>query len=206
MIIGLAAAFVLARQCAPAVAPETLLSVVQVESHFDPLAIGLNGKDGAVIASNSRAEAAAKATALIAAGRNIDLGIAQINSRNLAWLGLGVDQAFDPCTNLAAAARILRRDYDRSDAKHSGAQAAIRTTLSLYNTGRQDRGFTNGYVAKVVKAAGHIVPALAAEPEAALLGARPSSPAAASWDVFGQADRSPAAFVISASSISGDPP
>ena len=43
MAISLAAALAIASHCSPTVAPETLLSVVAVESRFDPLAIGVNG-------------------------------------------------------------------------------------------------------------------------------------------------------------------
>src|SRR5262245_40075758 len=116
MAISLAAALALATQCAPTVAPETLLSVVQVESRFEPLAIGVNGAPRVVVSPTSVDDAVAMAGALIAAGRNIDLGLAQINSKNLPWLGLSLAEVFDPCTNLRAAARILQDGYARSDA------------------------------------------------------------------------------------------
>ncbi|MGH7031530.1 MAG: transglycosylase SLT domain-containing protein, partial [Stellaceae bacterium] len=44
---------------------------------------------------------------LIAAGHSVDLGAWQINSRNLSLLGVGVADAFAPCTAVAAAARLL---------------------------------------------------------------------------------------------------
>jgi type IV secretion system protein VirB1 len=173
----------LAAQCAPAVAPETLLSVVQVESRFDPLAIGVNGEPRVAISAATPQEAAAKASALITAGRSVDLGLAQINSKNLGWLGLGVEAAFDPCRNLAAAARVLQAGYD-TDGGAGDDQAALRRSLSRYNTGDNQRGFDNGYVAKVVRAAAQIVPAiqLAPEPLAAPLPTAPPP----TWDVFGQ--------------------
>src|SRR3990167_7991228 len=111
-ILPLFEALTVVAQCAPAVAPETLLSVVQVESRFDPLAIGVNGKPRVSVSAATPKEAAAKASALIAAGRSIDLGLAQINSKNLGWLGLSVEAAFDPCRNLAAAARVLQAGYE----------------------------------------------------------------------------------------------
>lgn len=207
MAISLAAAFALAAQCAPTVAPETLLSVVEVESRFEPLAIGVNGKPRIIVNATNRTEAVSKASALIAAGRSVDLGLAQINSRNLAWLGLTVADAFDPCRNLAAAARVLRGGYDANQASILGEQQALRVALSRYNTGDADRGFRNGYVAKVVSASARVVPAIqptlgtpteAAEPP-------PSRPA---WDVFGQTSRA-ADFVIRVSTpaptSNGDP-
>ena len=207
MAISLAAAFALAAQCAPTIAPETLLSVVQVESRFEPLAIGVNGAPRITVAPTSVDDAVAKAGALIAAGRSVDLGLAQINSRNLAWLGLPVEDAFDPCRNLAAAGRVLRGGYDADQASVLGEQQALRVALSRYNTGDAARGFDNGYVAKVVSASARVVPAIqptlgtpteAAEPP-------PSRPA---WDVFGQTGRS-ADFVIRVSTpaptSNGDP-
>lgn len=201
MALSLAAALALAAQCAPTVAPETLLSVVQVESRFEPLAIGVNGAPRIEITPTSVEEAVGKAAALIAAGRNIDLGLAQINSKNLAWLGLSLREVFDPCTNLSAAARILADGYARSDAPRVGEQTALRTALSYYNTGHPARGLANGYVGKVTSAAGTIVPAIGAP------GAIPSDPPVAAaptaaWDVFGDVGPARGAFVTTVSIIS----
>lgn len=178
-------ALTLAAQCAPAIAPETLLSIVQVESGLNPLAIGVNGKPRVVVTARTPAEAVAKSSALIAAGRSLDLGLAQINSRNLAWLGLTVEDAFDPCSNLAAAARILRGGYDVDQASVLGEQQALRMALSRYNTGDAARGFNNGYVAKVVSAAARVVPAIRSPPAMPVEAVEPPPPRAA-WDVFGQ--------------------
>lgn len=43
MQLTITATLALATQCAPAIAPSTMLSIVSVESRFDPLAIGVNG-------------------------------------------------------------------------------------------------------------------------------------------------------------------
>ena len=187
MLLTLPEALTLAAQCAPAVAAETLLSVVQVESGFDPLAIGLNGRPRVTVTASNLADAAAKASALIAAGRSVDLGLAQINSRNLGWLGLSVEAAFDPCRNLAAAARVLQAGYGRSGAAAVGDQPALRAALSLYNTGDPIRGFGNGYVARVTRAATRLVPAIQLAPESpsAATGSKPPPPTP-SWDVFRQ--------------------
>lgn len=197
MGLSLAAALALAAQCAPTIAPETLLSVVQVESRFEPLAIGVNGLPRITVAPASVPEAVATAERLIADGRSVDLGLAQINSRNLAWLGLSVVDVFDPCTNFRAAARILQDGYARSDAGRVGEQAALKTALSYYNTGHPLRGLANGYVGKVSAAAGRIVPAIAATaPDGPLQVPVSPAPVAASrtWDVFGEV-REGAGFV-----------
>jgi len=201
MALTLAAALALAAQCAPAVAPETLLSVVQVESRFEPLAIGVNGAPRVAVTPTSVDDAVAKADALIKAGRNIDLGLAQINSKNLSWLGLSLAEVFEPCTNLRAAARILQDAYGRSDTARVGEQAALKTALSYYNTGHPGRGFTNGYVAKVASAAERIVPAIGGAGLAARSEFTPAAPAelSPSWDVFSEVHRGPSSFVTTVS-------
>jgi len=108
VILELATVVGLAQQCAPSVAVETLVSVVHTESHFNPYAIGVNAKGVAAPKPSDRASAAAAARSLIARGYNIDLGLGQINSANLRWLGLSVEDAFDPCRNLAAAVDLKR--------------------------------------------------------------------------------------------------
>jgi type IV secretion system protein VirB1 len=206
MTLSLAVALALAEQCAPSIAPETLLSIVQVESRFNPLAIGVNGAPGIAVIATTKGAAVARASALIAAGRSVDLGLAQINSKNLGWLGLSIEDAFDPCANLAAAERVLQDGYARSDVGRVGQQSAVQTALSFYNTGRADRGFTNGYVGKVTRAAAFIVPAietqtgpqraLSPEPIATARIARSQPPA---WDVFGESHGGASAFVINVS-------
>jgi type IV secretion system protein VirB1 len=183
MLLNLAALLALAPVCAPAVAPPTLLSVAQVESGFDPLAIGVNGPRPQRLTFANLPAAAKAARTLIAAGQNIDLGLGQINVRNLASLGLSVEDAFDPCRNLAASARVLQAGYDRAAPEAGGEQTGLRTALSLYNTGHRERGLTNGYVAKVTAAASRLVPAIATAD-----APRPAGPPIAAWDVFGHAD------------------
>jgi type IV secretion system protein VirB1 len=202
MALTLAAALALAAQCAPTVAPETLLSVVQVESRFDPLAIGVNGSPRLNVTPTSVDDAVARAGDLIAAGRSLDLGLAQINSKNLAWLGLSLREVFEPCTNLKAAARVLQDGYGRSDAGRVGEQAALRATLSYYNTGHPVRGLSNGYVGKVEAAARRIVPAIGGEiraVSASVASAAPAENPSLAWDVFGDVQRTRGSFVTTVS-------
>ncbi|MCI3133362.1 lytic transglycosylase domain-containing protein [Phenylobacterium aquaticum] len=205
MALSLAAALTLAAQCAPTVAPETLLSVVQVESRFEPLAIGVNGLPRVALTPASVDEAVARAGELIAAGRSIDLGLAQINSKNLQWLGLSLRQVFEPCANLSAAARVLQDGYGRSDPGAVGEQVALRTTLSYYNTGHPSRGVRNGYVGKVEAASARIVPAISGQPalpsSQVTTPAPPESPRLA-WDVFGDVQRDHRSFVTTVSALS----
>ena len=138
-------------QCAPEVAPSTMAAIVSVESRGNPYAIGVN-KGRQVRQPTSATEAVVAAKRLLARGANIDLGLGQINSSNLKWLGLSVEAAFDPCSNLAAAARVLTGNYRRAVAL--GVQSPLGAALSAYNTGSMQRGYRNGYVAKVYRASG----------------------------------------------------
>lgn len=104
----------LAAHCAPGVSAHTLLAVARAESALDPLAIGVNGGVSAPRRPATLTEAAALARTLIDQGKDLDLGLAQINVRNLAKLGLTPESVFDPCRNLAASARVLQDGYLRA--------------------------------------------------------------------------------------------
>ena len=185
----------LAAACAPAAAPSTLLALARVESGIEPLAIGVNGQPGLRLRPRSKTDAVEAAEALIAEGRNIDLGIAQINVRNLARLQLTVADAFDPCRNLAAAATLLASEFRRATTTQGDGQAALRTALSRYNTGDDLRGFRNGYVARIERSA-------SAAPAAPVTPITPAERPA--WDAFG--DLRPAAFVTLPTSSERDRP
>ena len=147
-----AAIFSLASQCAPSVAPETVVAIVRTESGGHPFALNVNGGRQPARQTNA-ADAAATAQRFVAAGYSVDLGLGQINSRNMRWLGLTWETVFDPCTNVAALARVLTTNYNTVKAGRD-PQTALRVALSMYNTGSHTRGFRNGYVAKVVGNAG----------------------------------------------------
>lgn len=152
MTYSAAAILALASQCAPTVAPETVLAIIQTESSGEPFALNVNGGKQPA-RKTSAADAAATARRYVAAGYSVDLGLGQINSRNMRWLGLTWETVFDPCTNVAALARVLTTNYNSVKAGRD-PQTALRVALSMYNTGSQTRGFRNGYVAKVERNAG----------------------------------------------------
>jgi type IV secretion system protein VirB1 len=194
MPLDLAALQTLAEACAPAVAPTILLAIDQVESGFDPLAIGVNGPTPRRLSFASPAAAGSAARRLIAGGADVDLGLGQINARNLPRLGLSPEAAFDPCRNLAASARVLADDYRRIAPPAGREPAGLLTALSYYNTGRADRGFANGYVARVTTAAHRIAPALQASdavPAPPSESARRERPA---WAVFAATPGAPFVF------------
>jgi type IV secretion system protein VirB1 len=162
MAYSAAAILALASQCAPNVAPQTVAAIVQTESHGRLLALNVNGGTQPPAQINA-ASAAATAQRYIAAGYSVDLGLGQINSRNMRWLGLTWDNVFDPCTNVTALGRVITQNYNAAIAGRD-PQTALRIALSLYNTGSSSRGFRNGYVAKVVGNAGLAGPVTAQEP------------------------------------------
>ena len=185
-MLDLAVVLALSQTCAPTVAPQTLAAIAHVESRFDPLAIGVNRGPRPRARPRDAAEAAAIATALIARGSNVDLGIAQINSANLGWLGLSVEAAFDPCRNLEAAGVVLTAGYRPASPDASARQAALRVALSRYNTGDAHRGFRNGYVARVERAARDLALSLPSPPPppAQTAAITPIPDPAPAWDVF----------------------
>lgn len=138
--------------CAPHVSPATLAHIVRVESSGNPLAVNVNVIRGRprfpVPRIRSAAQAAQVAHQAISQGYNVDLGLMQVNSRNLRGLGYTVEQMFDPCTNVRAGARILTDNYGRAVREHGPGQPALLAALSAYNTGDFNRGFRNGYIAR----------------------------------------------------------
>lgn len=192
-MLDLVALLALAERCAPQVAAETLAAVAWTESRFDPLAIGVNSGGRPPARPGSAEEAARIARRFIERGANIDLGVAQINSANLARLGLTPETAFDPCRNLRAAATVLLEGYRPAGPSRTERQAALRVALSRYNTGHPGRGFRNGYVAKVERAAlrlhGRALRAGPPTPPSLSPPPGDSAPARAPepWDVFARA-------------------
>ena len=207
-MLDLAFVLALAQTCAPSVAPQTLAAVAYVESRFDPLAIGVNRGGSSPPRQASAQQAAATAHRLLRAGANLDLGLAQINSGNLAWLGLTVEDAFDPCRSLAASAQVLRAGYRPTGDSFDARQAALRVALSRYNTGHPQRGFRNGYVGRVEAAAVRLsltLPPLADAPPSGSsvhLAAEAPPPA---WDIFARA-RAAALTAVSTDPIGSSPP
>ncbi|WP_109105429.1 lytic transglycosylase domain-containing protein [Azospirillum sp. TSO35-2] len=182
----------LAVACAPRVQVDTLAAVAHAESRFNPLAIG-DTTTGRSHAPPTPADAVAQATALLRQGHSLDLGLMQLNSATLARLGLSVADAFEPCRNIAAGARVLADGYDPAGGE-DGQRALVRA-LSRYNTGSPTRGVANGYVARVRAGAAAVVPAIRLEEGAAVPAPdRPAAPPPAVvppeppvWDVYARA-------------------
>lgn len=145
--------------CAATVAPVTLEAIVQVESGGNPFALNVNHLAGPQPHPATLAEAVSLAEGYLRQGYSVDLGLMQVNSRNLAALGVSIEQIFDPCINLRSGGAILTARYAQAVRRHGEGQSALQAALSAYNTGNFHRGFANGYVAKYYRP--HGVPALA---------------------------------------------
>jgi type IV secretion system protein VirB1 len=144
----------LALLCAPQVHTGTTQALVHVESAFNPWAIGVVGGQ-LVRQPRHRAEAIATARALQAAGWNFSVGLGQINVGNFTRLGLTVDTAFDPCTNLAAMQTVLLDCFERATRRPPTrpGQQALHDALSCYYSGNFSTGFHHGYVRRITTAA-----------------------------------------------------
>lgn len=138
----------LVAQCSPSVPLAVASSIVRAESGFNPYAINVNNSKP-IKQPRSYANAVATAKRLLVAGKSLDLGIAQINSKNLKWLKLSVEQAFKPCHNLKAMQTVYLACNKKAGKRGYGTR--MQRTLSCYNTGNVRNGFRNGYVAKTTR-------------------------------------------------------
>lgn len=135
-----------------AVPANVMHHVVQVESSFNPYAIGV--VDGRLARQpRSLPEAVATARMLESRGFNFSLGLAQVNRYNLDKYGLGsYEQAFATCPNLRAGARILAECRGRSKGDWGKA-------FSCYYSGNFETGFRHGYVRRIYASMGQVAAA-----------------------------------------------
>ena len=149
--------------CPPGPFPQpTVSAIVAVESGGDPWAVHVNALRQAQPHPANAAEATAQALRWIAAGYTVDLGLMQVNSANLARLGVSVADMFDTCRNIAAGSYILFQDYEGALRDGKTGQDAAAAALSAYNTGNFRAGIDNGYVMRYDLSGG--IEALAAAP------------------------------------------
>lgn len=155
--------------CGALAAPAAIMQhVVQVESGFNPYAIGVVG---ARLQRQPRSlrEALDTANALRREGRNYSVGLAQVNQANFKAQGLRSHaEAFDMCSNLQAGARILGDCFNRF--------GTWGKALSCYYSGNPRTGFAHGYVQKVqALMAGAPMPPGMAAADAPVMAAAPAA-------------------------------
>lgn len=146
---------VLAAQCAPHVAVTTLRAIAEVESSFNPFAIGVVGGD-LTRQPRNLLEAISTVRQLQALNIRFSAGITQIYVHNWPAYRLDVETVFDPCANLRAAQGILSSCYQRATVQATLEQVALRQALSCYYSDNFVTGWRDGYVQKVVFAASRI--------------------------------------------------
>lgn len=141
----------LAQQCAPFVAPTTMAAIVHVESGGNPLAMWNNTTNQRVL-PNSLAQAQAYLARAMAAGQQVDVGIAQVDTENFPAYGMNINNVFDACTNLRVGAKILEAAYRQAVAHFGPGQTALFHAFEAYNSGRLwgDSSYAN----KILAAAG----------------------------------------------------
>lgn len=154
----------LLRRCAPSVHPETMRAVLNTESRGNVLAVADAGpvalpwsQRKAMVRSHypaDKATAVRLAKDLVAQGHTVSLGLAQINDRNLARLGMPIESIFEPCANISAGDKILSSFYANAVKSYGPGARALRAALSAYNSGNFVRGEQDGYVDLVFKQAG----------------------------------------------------
>jgi type IV secretion system protein VirB1 len=136
----------LAQNCAPTVQIETLAALVSLESGFSPFAIRINSGTPLREPPGTKSEAIELATTLIAQRQDIALGLGGIDAEDLGRQGLTVADAFDPCQNLKATARLLDGHYRVAlDSGAAPAQATILMLRAYYGRGDASVGELVGY-------------------------------------------------------------
>ena len=153
----------LAKNCLPDAPFTTLRAIARVESAYYPFAISINYPDKASTAlgledgvvelsrrATSMGEAVQWAKWFYAHGLTVSIGLMQINAEHLPAMGLSLEQAFEPCTNLRAGWTILNAKYRAAAAVVGKGQLALHAAISAYNSGSLTGGFNNGYVEKVL--------------------------------------------------------
>jgi type IV secretion system protein VirB1 len=142
----------LAQQCAPFVAPSTMAAIVRVESGGNPLVI-LDNATGRDYYPSSVPQGVAIIDRLLAMGhRQLDVGIAQVDTENFAAYGLTPATALNACTNIRVGARILQAAYKQAVSVYGPGQVALYHAFEVYNSGRL-RG-DPVYANKILAAAG----------------------------------------------------
>lgn len=136
----------------PNVDTQIIQQIIDVESSNNRYAINVNSKGKSIVSlfAKSKEEASAKAKEYINKGYSVDLGLMQFNSNNLGlkvFKHLDVDSVLEPCANIKAGSDVFYYAYEATSNKLPHKERLLKA-LSIYNTGNDKKGFTNGYVAQ----------------------------------------------------------
>ncbi|HDX1078652.1 TPA: lytic transglycosylase domain-containing protein [Pasteurella multocida] len=145
--------FSLFAQCAADVAPETLHTLIGVESSRNPYAIAVvydkntpNENRLHFKQPDTEEEALNVITALEAPPqyhKSYSVGLMQVNSTNFKQYGITKENMFNACKNITAGAGIFKACY--AEAKNNNPakseQELLRIASSCYYSGNEKRGF-----------------------------------------------------------------
>lgn len=146
-------------QCSPNVAYNTMYALIKTESRFNTWAININNKGKKLNRQpKNLTQAINWVNYLEKNNYNFDVGLAQINIKNIHYYGYHAEDMLDPCLNLKIAQEILKKHYAIAIKSSASATQALYKTISAYNTGNFNAGFKNGYVQMVLNNATSINP------------------------------------------------
>ena len=156
----------LAQTCAPEASLPTLLALAAIESRDEPNALSINypqrssqrmgfglGTMQLDRQPHSTAEALAWIRQLRLRGITTSVGLLQVNTEDAQRLGISPAELLDPCVNLRIGWHVLCHHYQAAARALGPGQRALQSALSAYNTGSLSRGFANGYVSAILRAA-----------------------------------------------------
>jgi len=102
--------------------------------------------------AQSKSEAIEAATALVAEGADIDIGLGGINISKLLEFGVSIADAFDPCTNLKLTGTLLDGYYRVALKAGARGTAAERMMLTAYyGGGDREAGELAGFDKQVLR-------------------------------------------------------
>lgn len=144
--------FSLFAQCAPDVAPETLNSLVNVESGGNPYAIAVvydksvDKKDKFLFEQPSTELEALNIIKELqnqSKHKSFSVGLMQVNSVNFKTYGLTNDNMFNACKNIEAGAEIFKACYflAQKNNPNTNEQNLLRIASSCYYSGNEMTGF-----------------------------------------------------------------
>lgn len=138
----------LINQCVNPAHKVVMEAIIKVESSGNPLVLGLNKGYKLQTQPKDIEQAKAWAEYLEEHDYNFDVGLGQVNIKNIHKYGYKAKDLLDPCLNLKIASDILDKNYQLALATDNSAKA-LQKAISAYNTGNFSSGFNNGYVNKV---------------------------------------------------------
>jgi type IV secretion system protein VirB1 len=140
--------------CQSALQSPVMQRIYQVESGFNPFAIGVVG--GRLVRQPKNLdEAVATAKYLVSLGRNFSIGQGQVNRIHFSRLGwdVNIQAGFDVCKNAVAAHHIFQECYSRAISSGFSAKQEYNATaaaLSCYYSGKLYAGKTNQDVRRYI--------------------------------------------------------